>query len=294
MKIGIIGLGLIGGSVARAARQAGWTVYATDLRPEATQAARSEGVIEPEIDAAQWISRVEALVLTVPPTALLDWLRWVAKLPRPVAVVEMTSVKRPLAVQIDVLPASFPLLSLHPMAGREVVGYENSAAGLFRGHPCAVVEFPGRQVPQTLAEAFLAMMGAHGESLSVAQHDRLVALVSHLPYLASAAVLTTVAQDSTGNGWARLAGTGFRDTTRVGASDPGLWQEILAANREAVGEVFRHYAELVNDWAGQLAAGGWPTALAKAPAIRTQAMNTPRDGSTRWATDAERTEPDEA
>lgn len=273
MKIGIVGLGLIGGSVARAARRAGWTVYATDLRDVPLSDAQHDGVIESVTNFEKWVEDVEAVVITVPPRLVPEWIRRVGETLRPLAVVEMTSVKAPLIPYLEQLPKDFAVLSLHPMAGREVQGYQNSDADLFVGHPCAIVDIPGRLVPSAIARSFVSMMGSHPEFLTVAQHDQIVALTSHLPYLASAAILATIDGAGTNNPqWPQMVGTGFRDTTRVGASDPALWYDIISANRPEVSRLFSRFADVARRWADQIAVGDWPEELHQVRAVRKRAF----------------------
>lgn len=271
MNIGVIGLGLIGGSVARAASRAGWTVYASDVDPDSLRQAQDDGVIEAETEWTRWIQHVEQVVVAVPIGYVAEWILRVAAAAggAPLVIVDVSSVKAPLADVFGQVSPPVDVLSLHPMAGREVRGYAHSRADLFSGHPCAVIRSGDKAPDPGVVDRWMALLGTAPRIMTIEEHDRVVGVVSHLPYLASAALLDTVARRHRDvPGWAKMAGSGFLDTTRIGASDPGLWREILSANREAVVEAFDEYARVVREWADALAEGRWPEGLDGAAAVR--------------------------
>lgn len=272
MRIGVVGLGLIGGSWARAARSAGWTVHGWDPDAQVLSAAQTEGVIESLTSWRDWIALVDAVVLAVPLGHMEKWVDQVAATARtPLTVVELGSVKSPIMPRLKALPDHLTPLSLHPMAGREVRGFANSRADLFRGHPCAVVQVPGRPLPEAMATAMVSMIGARPHRVTADGHDRIVARVSHLPYLVSAALLAAVGAGPADD-WRYLVGTGFQDTTRVGASDPHLLSEIIFANRPEVVAALESYLDVLTSWVKDLEAGQWPPGLLTAQAVRKSAL----------------------
>lgn len=271
VRIGIIGLGLIGGSIAEAFHDAGFEVVGWDPDPAVRLMAEEAGIGTRE-PWRSWVSYVDQVVLASPLAAVGDWIRQVvAEARRPLVLVDVSSVKMPLLpFYRQVLPPSC-LLSLHPMAGKEVRGFAYRDGALFRGHPCLVV--PWRDSPpEDLVRLWMDTLGTRPVTVPWDLHDPLMSLVSHVPYLISASVLA-LAQDSPAElaQWPEVAGTGFMDTTRIGASDMGLWQEILHSNHEAVRETFQRYADLINSWNQQIQQGGWPPALNSAPAARRRA-----------------------
>lgn len=271
MKIGVIGLGLIGGSVAKAARKAGWVVFAEDSNDDTIRQAETHHVIEPVRGWRRWLDQVDAVVLAVPLDQVEPWIRTVIReVRKPLMLVEVSSVKQPLMATLSGVPAEVTPLSLHPMAGREVRGYSHSQADLFSGHPCAVVSIPGRNLPdQSVIREWMAMLGATPVSVDGAVHDRVVGLVSHVPYLVSASLLTLADQaGDVANIWPQLAGSGFSDTTRVGASNFDLWRQILSANFPEIVNLFRQYARLIDDWVQILETGQWPGELQNTMAVR--------------------------
>ena len=181
-------------------------------------------------------SPVDLAVVAVPPhlaagvvTALLDE-DGIA------AVTDVTSVKAPLAQAVAGHPGAGRYVGGHPMAGREVSGPAGAHHDLFRGRPwviCPPATNGGRPVEMVTQLALL--VGAMPVRMSPQQHDAAVAVVSHAPHLVSALVAGRL-RDADGPE-VRLAGGGVRDITRVAASDPAMWRQILSANALAVRDV---------------------------------------------------------
>ncbi len=254
MKIGVIGLGLIGGSIAKACRIKGHTVFGYDTDLATVASAVSEAVVEDLQRWEQWIDLVDEVVVATPLATVPDWIERLASIPRQRTgiLIEVGSVKRPLMPFLHQLEAPWSYLSIHPMAGKESRGYTWSHPGLFLGHAAAVIEANGWAGPDVM-ERWMQLLGTRPVVVSADAHDAMVAEVSHLPYLVAAALLYSVGDsDRTA---LQLAGTGFRDTTRVGASDPDLWQEILVANRGPILTALSHYSRSLAKFANALEQG---------------------------------------
>lgn len=275
MRIGIIGLGLMGGSIAKAARVANWTVFASDVDPRVLSSAHAEGIIEEETDWFQWISSVHAVVLAVPINQVAVWVERIQTRMKgagsPPYLVDISSVKGPLLATFENLEPPWGVLSIHPMAGKEQRGYEHSDANLFRGFPCAAVAVNGSLDYDALTE-WMGVLGTYPLVVAASIHDRIVSLVSHLPYLVSAALLATIARNGEELQWTTLVGSGFLDTTRVGASDFDLFREIVEANRSAVSEGFHAFRLLIDRWDDSMQQGQWPPELDETPQIRRRAI----------------------
>lgn len=254
MTIGVIGLGLIGGSIAKACRVQGHTVFGHDTNVATMARGISEGVVEDLDHWEQWIDLVDEVVVATPLATVPDWIERLASIPRKQAgiIVEVGSVKRPLMPALRRLQAPWSYLSIHPMAGKESRGYAWSEPRLFAGHAAAVIEAEGWAGPAAM-ERWMQILGTRPVVVSADAHDAMVAEVSHLPYLVAAALLYSVGDS--GRTSLQLAGTGFRDTTRVGASDPGLWHEILVANRGPILTALTHYSRLLAEFANALEHG---------------------------------------
>jgi prephenate dehydrogenase len=149
------------------------------------------------------------------------------------AFIDISSVKS--KVKVDVSSSKIPLhrfLPTHPMAGREVGGAESARGDLFQGRPW-IVDSQGVDTDVLeRASELIELLGGHLIALDSVEHDQAVALVSHLPQLVSSLLAKQLRGGE--ESWMELAGAGVRDTTRIAASDPRLWREIITSNREAL------------------------------------------------------------
>lgn len=227
----VVGLGLIGGSVALALRKRGWHVTGRDADPERSQAAKAAGVV----DAVGEDPQAEVTFLCTPVGALAGEARRVLGQPglRPdAAVTDVGGVKAPVVGAVD-----HPrFVGGHPMAGSEQVGLEGADGELFVGAtwvltPTAATELGAYATVQSV----VGSLGAEVLSLSPEQHDALVAVVSHVPHLTAATLMDVADRRAEQHGaLLRLAAGGFRDMTRVAAGHPGIWPDICAENAPAI------------------------------------------------------------
>lgn len=233
---GVVGLGLIGGSVAHALTHMGFAVGGIDNDPAIVERAVAEGVISQAglpADATMTIvaTPVDAIVSGVE-RALAETSGWVT---------DTGSVKGPIADAVSD-PRFVPS---HPMAGSEQSGLDGARSELFRG--AAWVISP---TPATSDETFAAMhdfvtaLGADPLTLAPADHDRMVATVSHVPHLTAAALMNVAATRSDEHAaMLRLAAGGFRDMTRIAAGSPSIWPSICVQNGEAITEALDEVIE---------------------------------------------------
>lgn len=231
----IIGVGLIGGSVGLALRRAGVDVYLRDASPTAMALGESLGA------GRVWSEGLPApsLVLVATPPDVTAGVVVAALREFPAAFVfDVSSVKDAVVHEVvagDSAAAS-RYCSVHPMAGKEVNGVGAASADLFAGRPWVVVAHETTRPDVVLAARTLGTdLGAFLLTLEAGEHDRAVALVSHVPQLVSslmAGLLVTAPPAAL-----ELAGGGLRDVTRIAASDPRLWNAILAGNETAVREI---------------------------------------------------------
>ena len=275
-SIGIIGLGLIGGSAAKAFSQAGYLVRGYDVNDDAMDAAFAEAVIaNPGGDWREWAEDVDWLFVATPLAAVGSWLkRWAEAVKRTQLIIDVSSVKGVILPSLAALPGHLTPLCLHPMAGRELTGYDASSPELFRGHVCAVIPVPGRLgPPPSIVAEILGVLGMHGYGIDGQSHDQIAAVVSHLPYLVSAALLVTAERCGPARKqWERMTGSGFMDTSRVGSSSADLWQEILAANRQALVQVLDEFAQVLDGWKQDLQAEEPLRGLEQAVTVRRRVL----------------------
>lgn len=232
LRVAICGLGLVGGSLARALRARGYRVIGVD-RAAALKRARAARAIACSADLETAAADADVLVLAAPPDANLRLLRRIAALGRPdLVITDVTSVKRPIVAEARRLKLQ-GFVGGHPMAGNEGSGFGASCATLFQGRRWILV--PGRD-PRALRRVrhLVCEVGARPVTMSAIAHDRVVARLSHLPQLVAWALVATAHEDAVARRYMKLAGPGFRDMTRLARSPRALWREILRSNRAEV------------------------------------------------------------
>lgn len=242
--VAVIGLGLIGGSLARDLAALGWTVRAHDRDPAALADAAREGIVasngkddatRPGEGALEGVvAGADLVVVATPVAAAAAVIRAVAPLVGPdTAVTDVCSTKRTVVEAAEAAGIGERFVGSHPMAGHHRSGWTASRAGLFRD--AAVWLSPTVRTARDVLsgiEALWRSVGARPARIEPDRHDRIVAWSSHLPQLTASALASALAQG--GIAPAQL-GPGGRDTTRLAASDPELWAGILADNADEVG-----------------------------------------------------------
>jgi cyclohexadieny/prephenate dehydrogenase len=237
-RVAVIGLGLLGGSVAGAARERGVAkrVVGISRGRDNAAAALSAGLVdESTCDIAAGVAGADLVVLCTPVFAMAETLGRAAPHLAPRALVsDVGSVKARLVETLPgLLPAGVHYVGAHPMAGSHATGLRHARADLFEGAACVLTPSAATP-PAALARVhgFWAALGARIFERDPAQHDAEVAWVSHLPHalaFAYAASLGAAPSEAFA-----LQGSGFRDFTRIAASDPELWADIFATNAKAL------------------------------------------------------------
>ncbi len=256
MKLGIAGVGLIGGSIGLRARSLGWEVRGWDPDAGNLRAAVELGAVDSAAASfAELIGWCELLLLAAPLDATLDHLAELSALPpaahRPDAIFDVASVKGPVACAGAGL-AGF--VATHPIAGSERSGPAAARAELFVDRVWtydAAAPPAGREH----ANRFIAAMGARPVPVENAEHDRIVALTSHLPQLASIALGAQLAPALADGTVAALCGTGIASMLRLAGSSWTVWQAILEANATPVAHEVRRLAATLGDIAAALESG---------------------------------------
>lgn len=238
-QLGIIGCGLMGGSFALALKRAGLVkrVVGYSKSPSTTERARQMGVIDVEAPSALLaVSGADIVLIAVPVSATEATFKAIKHLVTPqMLVMDVGSTKR------DVVDAGRRALReqigsfvpAHPIAGREVSGVEHADADLFTGKQVILTPIE-RTLTVQLQKAVdvWTALGCRVVKMSPESHDAAFAAVSHLPHLISFALMNAISGQPQGKDYLSLAGPGFRDFTRIAASDAKVWRDILVSNRE--------------------------------------------------------------
>jgi len=280
-QLGLIGCGLMGGSFALALKKAGLVrrVVGYSKSPSTVEKARRLGVIDVAAESALLaVSGSDIVLIAVPVAASENTFKAIRHLVDPgVLFMDVGSTKRDVVdaarrVLKERLPSFVPA---HPIAGREVAGIEHADAALYQGRKVILTPLP--QTDATLVQKATdvwAAVGCQVLKMTPEHHDAAFAAVSHLPHLLAFAYMNAMAEQPRGQEYLSLAGPGFRDFTRIAASDPTVWRDILLSNREEIlkqSEAFRHALEQMErqmrDWNG--------------PALQAQ-IQTASDARSQW------------
>jgi cyclohexadieny/prephenate dehydrogenase len=250
-KLALVGIGLIGGSIALAARRGGFArkIVAATRRPETAEAANRLKLVDHcGTDLAAACRDADLVIVCTPVGACGEVARTIAPVLRAGCIVsDVGSVKQAvIAAMRPHLPHGVHFVPAHPVAGTENSGPEAAFTELFDGRCTILTPLPDSD-PDAVdkLEAFWKGLGSLTQRLDPADHDRILAITSHLPHLIAYTIVGT-ADDLGGHlnsEVLRFAAGGFRDFTRIAASDPTMWRDVFLNNREAVLEVLARFQE---------------------------------------------------
>jgi prephenate dehydrogenase len=234
-RVVIAGVGLIGGSIGLGIRQRflAETVIGLDHDPEALDAAQWRGIIdEAHLQPGPWLEGVDLVILAAPVRRLEELARSLEPfLSSQTIITDVGGVKADLVHAL----AHLRFVGSHPMAGSERFGVVNADAALLENAVWVLTPVDGTDAAAlSLVEEFVTLLGAKPLQVSPEQHDRLVAAVSHVPYLTSLALTHLVVQDDDRDLMMLLAAGGFRDLTRVASGSPRMSRDMVVGNREVV------------------------------------------------------------
>ena len=240
--VGIIGLGLLGGSLAKALKEyTEYEVVGYARRQEVCDAAIQDGVVKAAwTEVEPLIKNSDIVVFSLPPDTNARLFTETAHLFRPGQVVTVVSSAKKNFVRAvyESIPKGTVFVSVHPMAGSEKGGYEVSHKNLFKGMGWIVLEDKAsdvysEEVAQELADMGRAL-GSRIEFVDIYAHDAYLAMVSHMPHLLASILTQVSGGDELGELRMKLSAGGFRDCTRVAGGLPSMWREIIYGNRHNV------------------------------------------------------------
>jgi prephenate dehydrogenase len=258
-KIAIIGVGLIGGSIGEAVkkRRLAGTVVGIGHRASSIDEAIARGAIDKgTLDAVKGVAGADLVIIATPVCLIPGFGKKVScSLKKGCIVTDVGSTKSSIVGQLEKsMPAGVDFVGSHPLAGSEKRGVVSAREDLFKGSVVIMTK------TKKTDKAALKKLGSFWKSLgagrivikSPEEHDRIVAQISHLPHIAAAALVNSASDESL-----EFASTGFRDATRIAASDPGIWRDICVTNRKEIVRALDNYArslakikKLVKDGSG--------------------------------------------
>jgi prephenate dehydrogenase len=235
-RIVIVGLGLVGGSIAFGARRAWPSTHVTAVdREPVLRAALSRRAIDAAADDLAVVADADLIVLAAPVGQNITLLRGVVAHASPSAVVtDVGGTKRAIVDAAAALSETVTFVGGHPLGGGAHGGFEFATASLFARRPWIFTPHgPAGTDAIPRLSAFVTGLGAHAAIMTALEHDRLMALVSHLPQLATTALMDVVGKGATVAGL-RMAGQGLVDTTRLASSPADVWRDICVTNADEI------------------------------------------------------------
>jgi prephenate dehydrogenase len=244
--LAVVGLGLMGGSLALALRPFADTVTGIDPDEETRAFAVSNQIVDQATeDLREGVDQADVVILAAPVRTIIQMVRGRigAYLRANTLLIDIGSTKEDICNAMGLLPIGVGAVGGHPMAGKEMNGIEASDAALYKDRPFVLC--PTRRTTPASRLRALALVEAIQAipiEMDAHQHDRVVAAISHLPYLLSAALVATVAEQGQKDEsvW-KLAAGGFRDMSRLAAQDLNMMGDILSTNTEAVATLLAHF-----------------------------------------------------
>ena len=249
-RIAVIGLGLLGGSIGLAVREhlpdARTTGY--DADPATRIRAAERGLVDQVCDSsAEAVREADLVVICVPVGAMGEAAAEFATALLPHAVIsDVGSSKQSVAAALEAALPGHAVIPAHPVAGTERSGPDAGFASLFQQRWCIITP-PGDADPANVAalSAFWEALGARVEVMTASHHDMVLAITSHLPHLIAYTIVGTASdlEGVTESEVIKYSAGGFRDFTRIAASDPTMWRDVFLTNKDAVLEMLQRFTE---------------------------------------------------
>lgn len=254
-RVAILGLGLMGGSLAMALRGRCQTLFGADPDPTTVRMASQRRIVDRATqDPAEILPQSDLVVLAAPVSAILDLILQLPDLhPGQAVVLDLGSTKAEITRALATLPERFDPLGGHPMCGKDKLSLTNADPDLFRGAVFTFTPLPRTTLRgRALAEQLARIIGAHPMWLDPQTHDRWTAATSHVPYLVAAALAGATPAEA-----APLVGPGFRSTTRLAATPTSVTLGMLATNRAEILAFLGHFRQWLDALEGALNSQDW-------------------------------------
>lgn len=262
-KVGIIGIGLIGGSIAKALRTSGWAteLIGIDANPEHAKKALSLRLVDEILTLEEAIERVDVFVCATPVDILVQIIPNVLDHLKPgQIVIEVGSTKTPVYEALKNHPKRAQFVSTHPMAGTEFSGPEAAVEGLFQGKRGVICdkELSSPEAVSTIESLYRDGLGMNLIYMESIDHDVHTAYISHISHICSFALANTVLEkEKNEERIFELASTGFESTVRLAKSSPETWSQIFHQNQENLMDVLDEYINTLLKYKGLMLSGSY-------------------------------------
>lgn len=240
-KVVIIGLGLMGGSLALALKGKCAALYGIDTHHATLKLALAKKVVDQaDSDPTKLLPQSDLVILATPVPAILNLIQALPSLTqKPCVLIDLGSTKAMIVSAMETLPERFDVLGGHPICGKEKLGLENADASLFQNAPFVITPLQRTSLRARKAiEQIVSAVGARLIEIDAEEHDRALAFTSHLPFLISSVLVGTLPQE-----FERLIGTGFRSTSRLAGTPSHMMMGVLQSNRENILLALRKFKE---------------------------------------------------
>ncbi len=231
-RIAIVGLGLMGGSLALALKGKCAALYGMDSQPATLELALAKKIVDQaDSDPAKLLPQADLVILATPVPAIIDFIQKLPSLTQnPCIVLDLGSTKRDIVLAMAGLPERFDPVGGHPICGKEKLGLENAETNLYQGASFVVTAL-ARTTKRAKAaiRKIIATVGAQPIKMTAEDHDRALASTSHFPFLLSSALALSTPQE-----FASFVGTGFKSTSRLAGTPAHMTLGILQSNRENI------------------------------------------------------------
>lgn len=240
----------MGGSLALALRTHCSRIVGFDSDPSTLELALSKNIVDETENTAQSgaiaeMKRIDILILAIPVPAILEFLqRLPSFISYPCIVLDLGSTKAEIVEAMATLSRCFEPVGGHPICGKEKLGLEHAEGNLYQGAPFVItpLERTTQRAKSAVAQ-IISVIGAHAIEMSAADHDRILASTSHLPFLISSALAQATPPE-----FAALAGPGFRSTSRLAGTPAHMMMGVLTSNRENILNAIRNFREALTEF----------------------------------------------
>ncbi|HJS20378.1 MAG TPA: prephenate dehydrogenase/arogenate dehydrogenase family protein [Anaerolineales bacterium] len=231
-KIAIIGLGLMGGSLAMALKGKCAALYGIDSDPATLELVLDQGAVDQsDSDPAKLLTQADLVILAAPVPDIISYIhRLPSLIQHPCIIFDLGSTKNDIVLAMSGMPAYFDPIGGHPICGKEKLGFENAEAALFHTAPFVITPLERTSSrARSAAEQIISAVGARMIEMDAQEHDRILASTSHLPFLLASALALSTRAD-----YSPLIGSGFRSTSRLAGTPSSIMLGILKSNRENI------------------------------------------------------------